>query len=215
MKIQIPNTIDQIPLEAFQKLQKLENPTEVDTIATLCELNPKLVRAFKARSVDEISQHLNTIFKREFKLVRRFKMDGVEYGFIPNLDDASYGEIDDIREYISDVEQWHLAMGVLFRPVKASLKDKYQIEEYKGKDTYAETMKRMPINVAIGAQVFFWTLITDLLSCIPSAMREEVVTEERTLDFSKNGADTIQSLAYVEMISQELKKSVAGMYMSA
>jgi hypothetical protein len=138
-------------------------------------------------------------------------MDGVEYGFIPNLDDASYGEVDDIREYISDIDTWHLAMGVLFRPIKGKKGDKYLIEDYEpGK--YAEKMKRMPINVAIGAQVFFWTLITDLLSCIPSAMREEAVTEERMLDFSKSGADITQSLAYLEMISQELKRSAKEMF---
>jgi hypothetical protein len=206
MKLPVPKDITQIPLEAFQKLNKIEEPTPVDTISCLCELNPRIVRAIKARSIDDITNHLNTLFDRQFGLVQRFKMNGVEYGFIPNLDDATYGEVDDIRNFIGDVKDWHRAMGVLYRPVTDRKGRKYKIEKYDpGK--YDEVMKRMPINAALGAQVFFWTLITDLLNCIPNAMME--AGEVNTNGFSLNGQDITQHLAWLKVTSQELKKSVA------
>ena len=41
-------------------------------------------------------------------------MRGVEYGFIPNLDDMSFGEYVDLDTYIGDWQNIHRAMAVLY-----------------------------------------------------------------------------------------------------
>jgi hypothetical protein len=212
MKVEVPTSAQQIPLENYQEYAKLEEPTQIDMISTLLGYDTSVIKRFKAHSVDELTQAIGSIFNKEFNLVLRFKMFGTEYGFIPNLDDATYGEIDDIREAISDIQTWHKAMAVLYRPVTDRAGRKYKIEEYQpGK--YDQIMKQIPLSYALGAQVFFWTLTADLLSCTPSAMREEV--QANTLGSSKNGEDIIQQLHWLEMTGQELKKLVEGTFTPA
>src|SRR5210317_128809 len=152
MKVAVPQSAEHIPLCAFQELSRIENPEPLDVVATLCELPKSTVRNFKARSVDEIASALSSGFEKKFGLTRTFKMDGVTYGFIPNLDDATYGEVNDIQNYLSKVETWHVAMGVLYRPIIGRIvKGKYVIEQYVP-GRYSEAMRRCPLSVAMGAQ---------------------------------------------------------------
>ena len=90
-------------------------------------------------------------------------MGGVEFGFIPNLDEMSTGEYMDLDTYITDWDTMHNAMAVLYRPITNKLGNKYKIEEYKGSITYADVMKHAPLDVVLGAMVFFYTLGNDLL----------------------------------------------------
>ena len=41
----------------------------------------------------------------------------VKFGFMPKLDDISLGEFIDLDKYISDWQQMHKALSVLYRPV--------------------------------------------------------------------------------------------------
>ena len=40
---------------------------------------------------------LAEMFEQKPNLVQKFKMNGIEYGFIPNLDNMSLGEYVDLR----------------------------------------------------------------------------------------------------------------------
>jgi hypothetical protein len=96
-------------------------------------------------------------------LKRTFKLGDTEFGFITNLDEITLGEYTDLDKYISDWDKMHNAMAVLYRPVTKKLKDKYQIEEYNGSYTYCDAMKYMPVDVVLGAVVFFYNLGNELL----------------------------------------------------
>ena len=49
-------------------------------------------------------------------------------------------------------------MAVLFRPVNYRQKDKYTIMPYKPSDDVSELMKEMPMDVVMGAMVFFFAI---------------------------------------------------------
>jgi hypothetical protein len=49
----------------------------------------------------------------------------------------------------------HKAMAVLFRPIKKKQGTKYLIEDYEGSHKYSELMKEIPLDVVMGAMVFF------------------------------------------------------------
>jgi len=87
-------------------------------------------------------------------------MNGIEYGFIPDLDEMSLGEYIDLDNNVSSWEQMHLAMNVLYRPIKTSKLGKYNIEEYDVKNP--EAMKDMPLGAAIGSVFFFYNLGIEL-----------------------------------------------------
>ena len=107
-----------------------------------------------------IIAHLYDTLNSQTPLVNTFKMVGsdgveVEFGLIPNLDKMSYGEWEDLENYIWDNKSLHRAMAVLYRPLIWQIGGKYRIHEYQGTDFYADLMKEMPIDVATGDRSLF------------------------------------------------------------
>lgn len=194
MEIEVPKDLSQIKLKDYQKFLKLENPSKEDTISILLGVDKSLVRRLKSKSVAQLSNHLKSLFTRQFPLIRHFKLDGKEFGFIPDLDSATYGENSDIEDFISSYDTMHRAMGVMFRPVTFKKGRSYLIEPYQvGK--YDELMKEAPVDAVLGANVFFWTLISDLLSVIPNYMTTQVAGAiQGNATLVENGEDIINSL---------------------
>ena len=93
------------------------------------------------------------MFNQKPPLVREFTMKGKEYGFIPKLEDMSFGEYVDLDTYVGDFENIHRAMAVLYRPITQKYNDKYLIEEYEGDDN--EIMKDMPMDAVLSSIIFF------------------------------------------------------------
>lgn len=218
MKLAVINSLRDVPLQNWQRLMTLEEPSENATISALLDIDEEILRHLKSSSVADLSAHIKELFNRQYNLVRFFELDGEEFGFIPNLDKASHGEIDDITDFISKHETMHKAMAVLFRPVKASkgrgAEKRYRIEDYEpGK--YDEVMKRCPLDIALGAQVFFYRLIADLLNSIPSYMADQILEIAGSENFQKNGAGIINSLHSLGVISQEWKRQASEISMSA
>jgi hypothetical protein len=56
----------------------------------------------------------------------------------------------------------HKAMAVLFRPVVSTFGQRYDIEKYEGSSKYANKMLEIPLDITVGAMLFFWTLGNDL-----------------------------------------------------
>ena len=121
-------------------------------IEVFCGLDLKDAFKMKATDVYRITAILGEMFEQKPKLVQRFTMDGVEYGFIPNLDDMSLGEYIDLDTHLSDWQNMHLAMAVLYRPIKQKLKHKYLIKDYEAKDQ--EKMKNMPMDAVLSSMLF-------------------------------------------------------------
>jgi hypothetical protein len=126
----------------------------------LCGVNLKSLHKMPVSNFDTTIAHLYTVLNSQTPLVNTFKMVGtdgveIEFGLIPNLDKMSYGEWEDLENYIWDNKNMHKAMAVLFRPLIYQIGGKYRIHEYEGTDFYSDLMKDMPIDVALGARVFF------------------------------------------------------------
>lgn len=171
MKIEltIPTTLNDIKLAQYQKFLSIAKDNEESEflqqkmVQLFCGIDLKDVASIRYKDVAEITANINNLFTKENVFIQRFKMGGVEFGFIPNLDEMSTGEYMDLDTYITDWDTMHNAMAVLYRPITNKLGNKYQIEEYKGSITYADVMKHAPLDVVLGAMVFFYTLGNDLL----------------------------------------------------
>jgi hypothetical protein len=99
--------------------------------------------------------------------------DEVEFGFIPKLDNISLGEFVDLDNYINNWDDMHKAMAVLYRPVTAQKKNHYIIEDYESSDRYSEVLKDMPIDIALGALLFFYRLGKELSSYLMDYFQKE------------------------------------------
>ena len=132
-------------------------------VQLFCEIDLKDVALIRYKDVMEITNSINTMFESEHKFIQRFKLGGTEFGFIPNLENMTTGEYMDLDTYITSWDTMHNAMAVLYRPITKKIGDKYEIEEYKGSITYADVMKYAPVDVVLGAVVFFYSLGNELL----------------------------------------------------
>jgi hypothetical protein len=122
--------------------------------------------------LDETLLNINDILTQKPNFIQRFELDGVKYGFIPNLDTITAGEWIDIENYQSSAEFADRLVSILYRPIKRSLKfwkkDYYSIEEYKGTN---DKLKKAPLEVYLGAMVFFYHLGKTLLSHIDTSIK--------------------------------------------
>jgi len=165
VNLKIPTSLNELSLSQYQEFAKLEDQQQTTAIQLkmieiFCNVPEVVVRNMKATDISEICEILNNMFDTEHQLINRFSYNGVEYGFIPDLDDMSFGEYMDLDTFIGDNKNIHRAMNVLYRPIKLKKGDRYVIEDY---DTNtSEEAKNFPLDAVLGAIVFFYTLGKDL-----------------------------------------------------
>ena len=169
LEIQIPTELNEIKLVQYQNFLSIakDNPEgeflQQKMVQLFCGIELKDVAQIRYSDVNEITNNLGVMFSKEHKLIQRFTLGGIEFGFIPNLEEISFGEYTDLDTYIGDWDNMHKAMAVLFRPIKQKFKHTYSIEEYNGSITYSDVMKHAPLDVVLGATVFFYNLGNELL----------------------------------------------------
>ena len=207
IEVSVPSSLKEVKLKDYQDYLLIEEPTNDDMLKCILNIDQKELGKIKASDVDFLLGHVINLFEEKQELLPKFKMYGIEYGFIPNLDEITYGENKDVTAYINDWGTMHKAMAVLFRPIKQKQRDKYIIEEYEGSHKYSEVMKEMPLNVVMGAMVFFYNLTNVLLKSIPSFLEKEIAKEQMQGVISKeNGAAIQNSMLLLKQTLQDLKK---------
>ena len=182
VELSVPSNLESIELWQYQKYMgvvetnKDQEATEflnLKLVEIFCGVSLKDVSSIRKQDFNKITEIIGNAFAEETPLIRHFELDGIEFGFVPNLDKISIGEYIDIESNLSGFKNMHKAMAVLYRPVTKKHKEKYQVEEYVGHDEYAEAMKYMPLNAALGAMVFFYRLEKDLLNITLKCLEEE------------------------------------------
>lgn len=221
--LDIPKTLRNVKLKQWVKfldIYEKNKDNESDEfinkklLEIFCGVSLKELYKIPVSSFDSVIEHLYKILNSNTPLVNTFKMKGtdgveVEFGFIPNLDKMTYGEWEDLENYIFDNKNMHRAMAVLYRPLVWQLGGKYRIHEYQGTDFYAEVMKDMPIDIALGAKVFFYRLVKKLGDyTIASTLKEYQMEQETTSKgvSAKNGEVIKQYLSLQKEMSEELTK---------
>ena len=166
IEINVPTTLNDITLGQYQKFLKIAENNEDSSF-----LDAKMIEIFcgiplsdsyklKMSSVNTILGILDELLNTQPKHQAKFKMDGVNYGFIPDLNEMSLGEYIDLDNHIGDWEKMHYAMNVLYRPIDTDKAGRYNIVEYEVGNE--EKMKDMPLGVVLGSIVFFWNLGKEL-----------------------------------------------------
>ena len=215
LEVSIPSTLKEVKLKDYQDFLLIENPSNDDLLKCILNINTKELGKIKDKDIDYLINHINKLFDQEHKFIPTFNLNGVAYGFIPNLDDITYGENKDVTSYINEWGNMHKAMAVLFRPLKQKQGHKYLIEEYEGSHKYSEVMKQMPLSVVLGAMVFFYNLTNELLNYIPNYLEKEVVKEQMIGQISQENGEAIQN--YIHLLKetlQDLKKLQSFHYTS-
>jgi hypothetical protein len=197
VNITIPESLKEITLYQYQRFEKLISENEPSefvnqkTIEIFCNIELKDVARIRIADVSNLLTHLNDLLQQKPKLTNTFKLGVYEFGFIPKLEDITSGEYIDLETYLSDTQTLHKAMAVLYRPIKTKVKDLYTIEEYEGSDKYSEVLKYMPLDIALGSMLFFWTLLNDCVSGLADYIQNEAVQSEQANKLLEKNMDGI------------------------
>ena len=114
-----------------------------------------------------------------------------------------------LENYIWDNKNMHRAMAVLYRPLVWQLGGKYRIHQYEGTDFYAEVMKDMPVDIALGAKVFFYRLAIKLGTYTMDYTLKEYLKKEGVSSLEhleKNGKDIKEYMNSHKEMLVELEK---------
>jgi len=176
------NSWSDVTLETWLQLIDFETGTKTEeateTIAALSDIPKKLIKELSLSDVAVIMSKVGELqAKQDTKLKRIIEINGVEYGFHPDLDSISLGEYADIEQFIKNGidKQLPELMSVLYRPVKLKKNDIYIIDSYDGDIRLrAEEMKLMSAEQVQSALVFFYTLGKVLSEILPLYLMERL-----------------------------------------
>ena len=215
VNLRIPTTLNDVTLAQYQEFAKLESKLDQTNDAAIqlkiveifCDVPEIVVRNMKATDIADICEIINRMFDAQHQLINRFKHKGVEYGFIPELDDMSFGEYMDLDTFIGDNDNLHRAVNVLFRPIEHKRGHRYKIKDYDP-DT-SEEAKEFPLDVVLGAIVFFYNLGKDLSMVMLNSLdkKNEKALAQHLLS-QPNGDGLTHSMEYLTEILQNLKISL-------
>ena len=214
IEINVPTLLSEITLGQYQKFLKIaeDNPQgnflDAKMIEIFCGIPLSDSYKLKMSSVVAIIDILNELLNQTPKRIERFTMNNVDYGFVPDLDEMSLGEYIDLDNNASKWENMHIAMNVLYRPIKVSKGDKYNIVDYNVDNP--EKMKDMPLDAAIGSLFFFYNLGMELsmhtMNSLDKQQQMEIYQGQQTSEESGDGIN--QFMVSLTEILQDLKISL-------
>lgn len=208
LKIVVPNNYSAITLKKYLQMQKdlkVYEDDEEAKLATLfyhlCNVEPGILSKIDSSVFIQIkNQLLSFVSQNNFDLVPFVEVNGIKYGFEPNLSEIAYGAYVDIAKYEQLIidENWEKIMAILYRPVTKEVGKLYEIAPYSGKEP-SEHWRDVNMEVHFGALFFFINLSKVLLKNILKSLsqREEIPANIKSI-LEKSG-DVINRLS----LSQE------------
>ncbi len=190
--INVPTELNEITLKQYQKFLKVQNSSKDNNfiqskmIEIFCRIKTQDALNIKLSDADRIATLITNMFEEKPDLVKSFYLGGVEYGFVPDLDEITLGEYIDLDTYMGDWDNIHTAMNVLYRPIKQKLGDKYLIEDYNVETK--DLLLQMPMDAVFGSIIFFYHLGIDLSKTMMNYLEnkeEKQLLQE--LGFQKSG----------------------------
>jgi hypothetical protein len=218
LELIVPTSLKDIPLKSYQTFVKMrEASTDEDFVAQkmieiFCGIELKDVVKMRLTDVNELLVSFNQIFNEKPKFQNRFNLHGIEYGFIPKLEDLTLEEFTNLEQLMKSWDTFHMAMAVMYRPIKLEVKGTYEIHDYFYSEDMGEIFKLCPLDIALSARVFFWNLASELLSAIPSYLEKELaknpsLMKEANLENSGGGIRSIMHLLTENLKTLDLSEN--------
>jgi hypothetical protein len=218
IQIKVPTSLNEIPLKHyvdFLKVQEGSNDEEFvaqKMIEIFCGVRLADVAKIKLTSLNEMVAHFSKLFEEKPEFKQTFLIGGIEFGFIPNLEEITFGEYVDLESHLQSWETYNKAMAVMYRPIKTRSKDKYELHEYVPSKDHQELMQFAPLDVCIAASVFFYSLGNVLLTATLNYLEKQMKTDEnlsqtlaKQLNLQNDGDGISQ---YMDSLRETLQSSM-------
>jgi hypothetical protein len=164
-------------IELMRDMKSFEDDEEAQTATLfyhLCGLQPNILPKLDAETFLRIKDNLYSfVGNNQLPLQQKITIDGVQYGFYPNLSKIEYGAYVDISKYneMSLDDKWAEVMSILYRPITKEVGSLYEVEPYSG-EIDKEKWLDVTMDVHFGAWFFFINLSKDLLKGILNSTKE-------------------------------------------
>jgi len=194
----IINSWSDVTLDKWLTLIGYENLTgseeALKIVKLFSDIPTKLIKQLSVQDVALVMKRLTDLqTEQNTTLNKIIEIDGVEYGFHPDLEEITLGEYADIETYIKlGIDKYLPELcAILFRPVIEKKNNIYTIEAYNGNiKIRSEIFKKMPAEQVQNMLVFFWTFVNKLFQILPSYLMqrtEEMSTQSQVKVSQKNG----------------------------
>ncbi len=189
VKLTIPDKWADITIETYQKYVKIqegkgsEKNKVVKSLALLCNTSPFIVKKMAYKDLLEIMGIIKNLIdtepdKEEFR--KRFTFNEQEYGFCPNLSNITTGEYIDLESYCKEpIENLHIIMSILYRPISFKRGGRYAIESYNPDEFKEELFKNCPMDIALNGLGFFLTLGEKLAKISHSYLQAQETKQQK------------------------------------
>jgi hypothetical protein len=195
----VPTDLNDITVDQYQKYMaaNVEGAEEdflmFKTIEIFCDVDMKTVSQFPLAQAQELYKDIVLALDQTPAFNPFFTHDGVDYGFMPDMESMSIGEYIDLESGLSDSKDLHKAAAVMFRPIKKRKGSYYTIADYRGSNEEGSNAKSFPMGVVSSAVVFFYNIVSELLLVSRHYSRiNQVEKDNKTiaqeLNLLKNGA---------------------------
>ena len=207
-KYYIPANWNELPIGRYMDFMNTikedvsETEQEVQLLSTLTGAPKGILAEASKKTLNKSIDRLKELILKEpgEDLVLRFDIDGIEYGFHPNLADMKLKEFVDLDNKLEDL--WlniDMIMAILYRPITKSRKDKYKIEDYdyvtaKGRAKLFK--KELSVNLVNAAASFFLTIAVDYMKITQAYSKlnrkqRRQATRQMKKSLTKNMAGTV------------------------
>jgi hypothetical protein len=218
IQVKVPTSLNEIPLKHyvdFLKVQENSNDEEFvaqKMIEIFCGIRLADVAKIKMTSLNEMVAHFVELFSQKPKFQQTFRVGDIDFGFIPNLEEITFGEYVDLESHLQSWETYNKAMAVMYRPIKTRVKDKYELHEYKPSKDHQELMQFAPLDVCIAASVFFYNLGNELLTATLNYLEKQMKKDKnlsatlvKQLNLPNDGDGISQ---YMDSLKETLQSSM-------
>ena len=209
LKVVVPTSLSEITLDQYQRFARLEGDEEFLThkmLEIFCNVPLAQLPNVKFKSLAGVVNRLNGMFNEKPSLKTRFTIGKQTFGFVPNLEDITFGEYVDLDNYMSSTTDLHKTMAVLSRPVTIELGKRYDIEPYESAEKYCDVMKQAPMDVVLGATLFFYRLGNDLLNATTHSLENPKTNTLLKRSLEENGDGILRFITSLKAMSEPLKK---------
>ena len=209
IEITVPNDFSAITLKQYTQLQKDLDTHEGDTEAqdaflvyNLTGMTPDMVKELDGNVISNIRKDLTTLLgKTDYPLQRNITIDGVDYGFEPNLSQMPYGAYLDISSFenIQLNDDWPTILSILYRPVKKRKGALYEIEQYNGVEPWDEDKWwEVGMDFHFGCFFFFIRLYKDLVKGTLSSLKKQEGISPNIKSILEESGEVIQQLSNLQ-----------------
>ena len=204
IKIEVPTKWSAVTLKKYLALRKdLETYNGEEEAITaclfhhLCDFPLEYIQQLNIDTYIAIRQDLINFFNNiDLPLQKFIQIDGVEYGFEPDLSRMAYGAYVDISKYetFEINEKWAEIMSILYRPVTKTTGKLYDIKAYDG-TIDGEKFMDVSMDIHFGTLFFLKTLLKDLLKDTQKSLTGLMEVPQSIKSVLERNGNLIQALS--------------------